>query len=352
VNTNVIEQEDTLKADLEAAIEKTPEKDPVGDVRREERVKADATAEQLREQAKAEVADTPVDQPDTAAAPQASAPSAPRSWSAAVREHWSAVPPEVQAFIAKRENEIARTLQAATEHRRIAERFHQVVAPYQPIIQAEGRRDPFEAVDGLLKTVAVLQVGTPQQKATRMANLVSHYGIDIQLLDHALAGTAPQQSAELKQVEEMLNQRLAPVDNLLQRVNHAEQRREQALNQSIDAELDQFRGTNPEFFEDVRLQMADLMDLYAARNQPLSLADAYKLACQIDPQVSQVVAKRGAGNVSLAMSGNGGHPVPTSVQRKKNAASSVISPPGGAPVNSGEKTLREEIAEQLARAGT
>jgi hypothetical protein len=257
----------------------------------------------------------------------------------------------VQAHISKREHEIARTLQAATEHRRIAERFHAVVAPYQPIMQAEGTNDPFEAVDTLLKTVTVFNIGSPQQKAARMAALVKHYGVDIALLDGELAGITPTQTPELKRVEELLNQRLAPVDSLLSRVNQAEQRREQAMNQSIDAELDHFRGTNPEFFEDVRLQMADLMDLYAARNQPLSLADAYKLACQIDPQVSSVIAKRGTGGGSPAMPGNGGNgAVPTSVQRKRNAASSVISPPGGAAVKSGEKSLREEIEEQLSRA--
>jgi hypothetical protein len=53
-------------------------------------------------------------------------------------------------------------------------------------------------------------------------------------------------------------------------------------------------GADPknEFFDDVRMVMADFLDMAASRNQQMSLQEAYDRACALNPEIAQIMAHR------------------------------------------------------------
>ena len=91
--------------------------------------------------------------------------------------------------------------------------------------------------------------------------------------------------------EQLLQQRLAPFQQFMSQTAAERQRareREQAeLGETISSMAD-----NPKFpyFEDVRAEMGDIIDLSAKRGVYLSLEQAYSRAIAMNPEISQAVA--------------------------------------------------------------
>jgi len=77
------------------------------------------------------------------------------------------------------------------------------------------------------------------------------------------------------------------LDALLQQV-------EQQNADGIRGEVAAFKADGRhEFFDDVRLTMADVMDAAAKRGIEMSMEDAYQRAIMIEPEVRKVVESRG-----------------------------------------------------------
>ena len=114
---------------------------------------------------------------------------APMGFSPEAREEWGATPEKVKQQIIKREQEIATAMQGTAEARRTADTVNKFVGSYQQVLAAEGAGNPMEALEGIVNTVSVLRMGSPQQKAQAMASLVGHYGVDLNTLDSAIAST-------------------------------------------------------------------------------------------------------------------------------------------------------------------
>ena len=248
---------------------------------------------------------------------------APQSWGVAEREAWANIPPEVQAQIDKREKEIGHSLTTTGEARKFQSEFQQTIQPFQSFMQAEGAT-PMQAVGNLLQTAATLQGGSQHQKAQRIAELIGHYGIDINTLDSMLAGEQPDPAQQQNnQMGAMINQAMAPVNNFMQQQQFQNQQAMQASQEATQTEIGTFLGKH-EFAADVRLEMADLMEMAGRRNQTLTLDQAYERALAIRPDIQQVIQQRQAGNV--AQQGN------QSIAQKRNAAVSV---PGGQAMQTG-----------------
>lgn len=259
----------------------------------------------------------------------------PVDWSPALREHWGKLPPEVRQKIADRERHIAVTMQETTAARHLANDFIRAIEPYRGLMAAEGVQNPIQAVEGLMRVTAVLSMGAPQQKAERIAGLVKHYGVDIELLDQALAGSLPAPDPNQQAFQRMLDERMAPVNQLLSRLGQAEQQQGQQMYGQAQQSIEQF-GADPknEFFEDVRYDMADFLDMAAQRGVSMSLKEAYDRACALHPEIQQVIAKRN----------------PVSIQDKRRAATSLPSR-GSSGGGKGEMSLRDEIASHFPDEG-
>lgn len=189
-------------------------------------------------------------------------------------------------------------MQSHAETRKFADRFESIVSPYRAFIESEGA-EPLTAFHDYLKTATMLRTGQPNDKARLVAQLVSQYGVPLQALDHYLAQSiqgggygpqqAPQQPAQQQQFHD------PRLDQLLSRIQANEQ-------QTLTQDIDKFSASpENEFFEDVRLTMADVMDAAAKRGITMSLADAYTRACQIEPEVKKVLDQRATrGSVNQA----------------------------------------------------
>lgn len=229
-------------------------------------------------------------QPGPKAGPKPQGERAPQAWRPDVREHWASLPENVRSEIQRREVEVQRTLQESAEARKNYDAIMRTIQPYEAFIRAENS-NPIQAIDNLMRTGAQLRVGTPAEKAQLVAGIVKQYGIDIEMLDSALAGQAPRVDPQQAAIEQVLNQRLAPVQQMLTQFQQAQLAQQQQVTSAAQSEVAQFLD-RAEFAEDVREDMADLMETAARRGQNLSLADAYKKACLMNDNVRAVIAQR------------------------------------------------------------
>ncbi len=239
--------------------------------------------------------------------------NAPIGFSPESREKWKDVPGVVKEQIQKREKEIETAMRGTAEARRTHTHLSQLANSYAPILAAEGAETPIQAIEGLFKTVAELRVGSPQQTATKMAHLIKHYGVDISMLDQALAGEQVS-SPEVNQMQQMLDQRLAPIQDMVNQQKQGQQQAQQQAQQQVNDELASF-AEKAEFLNDVRYDMADLIDLASKQGRKMSFQEAYDKACSMNTSISKVLAERASAE-ALKNSGE-------KQASKKNASSSV-----------------------------
>jgi hypothetical protein len=226
-------------------------------------------------------------------------------------------------------------MEQTSSQRHLAEQFIRTCEPYQALMQAEGVQHPLQAVDGLLKTTAVLQMGTPGQKAQKLAELFSHYGVDLNLLDQALAGQLPDES---QQAPAPVND--PRIDWMMQQMQAAQQNQNHQVNQQAAQSVNEFAATEPEFYESVRYVMADELDLAAAQGRSLSIEDAYNSACWKNNEIRGILMKR-ENEKALGVGGG--------MTGKRNAASSVTGGKAGDTSQSDVEnmSMRELIAAQF-----
>lgn len=255
-----------------------------------------------------------------APAPQPPELKAPASWTPTAREKWATVDPEVRSEIHRREVEAQRVLQETAGVRDFARQFEQLVRPYEMFIRAENAT-PMQAIQSLLNSAAEMRVGTAQQKVNIVAAIVQQHGVDLSMLDDALAsiynpgaqGGAPRQQAS---PAEFRDPRL---DYFFAQQEQARQQQTQFEEQQLRAGLAQFAQTH-EFYADVADTMADLVDAATRRGQPVDLEKIYLRACQLDESVSTILSQRQAGSRNAPANAQ-------AVLRAKRAAVSVKGDP-------------------------
>ncbi len=336
------EQETSLREDLEAAAAEVEENSEVQEQAAPETAQEEKTEVPGEGEPTAEAAEQDPEPAEPAEpAKPAAAPKPPVDWAPEVKAKFADLDPEVQAAIVERERGINEALQQTADIRHQYDNFNQMISPYLPLMQAEGVSDPAVAIKGLLETTAALQMGNPQQKAQRIAGLIQHYAVDIETLDNLLAGN-PAADPQMSQFEQMLNQRLAPVDQLLQRANQAQAMQAQQQEMEANQTIEQF-AADPKnvHFEAVRTVMADFLDMAGQRGQQMSIQEAYDRACALDPQIAPAVMQERAQQAAQGQQGM--------LAGKKNAASSIHGRPASTntAILSDDMTLRETIAAQL-----
>jgi hypothetical protein len=323
------EPETSLREDMEAAMSEVSERvgEPVNeDDYVEEAPEVKEEKKEVIENVDTAPGDNSAENIQDGDKPGDSEVKAPQSWSPKLREDFAKLPANVQAQINKRETEMSTFLNDGAESRKFGDKMNQTLQPFQAVMSAHGTNDPIQAVQGLMETAAMLQMGTPQQKAQKLADMVQHYGIDIQALDNALSGQ-PQANSEQSALEQMLEQKLAPMNKFMNNVQQNQESSQQQAQQNATTEVGTFEQS-AEFIGDVRNDMADLLDMAASRGQEMSLQQAYDKACAINPEISAVISQRASDDL---IKGN-----VRSTQNKRFAASSIKGSQVGmntAPVN-------------------
>lgn len=329
--------ETSLSEDLESAIDMLEDNDT------HEEEETSVAPEAVEEEASQEEVPEPVqaEQPESAEVEQpaeASPYKPPIDWSPTLKEEWNGLPPNVQEAIAQREHSVQGLMQQTAEDRRTAQTFNNVVGQFRGLMAAEGVQDPMQGITGLLTTTAQLAMGAPQQKAAKIAELINHYGVDISTLDSILAGQQPETSEDAR-LQQLLDQRMQPVNQLLEQMNQQRAQQVQQV-QSVAYESIHEFGADPsnEFFENVRYDMADFLDMAAQQGRQMSLKEAYDRACALNPEIADVLAKRPSRNQQIA--------------QKEAAASSVhgSTTPGGSGENSADLSLRDALEASFGDA--
>jgi hypothetical protein len=262
---------------------------------------------------------------------------APASWSPTARESWGKVPAAAQAQIAKREAEVNQVLQQSSEARKAAQSLNSVLAPHREGLQAAGYNDPFQAISTLFQAESGLRTGSTHDKAQGIANLIKHYGVDITSLDNILSGTQHQQQSNPNtEMQDMMDERMAPFNQYMAQQQQQQQYGVMQQQQEANSQVAEF-GAGKEFMDDVRMDMANIMDAASGRGEVMDMEQAYTIACQIHPDVSSVIKQR--QNQQNIMGTN------KNATQKRAASVSLTGTQGGAGGDNENLSLRDQITE-------
>lgn len=254
---------------------------------------------------------------------------APNSWKPAEREAWAKVPPEARAAIARREKQIEETLSQTDNIRKFSGELARIVQPHMQNIQAVGGT-PLVAIDTLLKTASSLMTGNKEQKANIIAKLIWENGVDVAALDATLVKGKPNEMRTNQDVQMPAWAR--PMFDFMNEAQQGRQRAQQQLQQDAQTEIES--AQDMPFFDDMRQDIADVLEFAAKRGQVMSLQDGYKRALELRTDIKQIVTQR---HIASRKS--------TDLASKKRAASSVRgSSPNGAPGSAKPASRREAIS--------
>lgn len=323
---NLATEETSLSEDLEATIDLLEGSDEEKSTEVEAATEETPETEVPAEEAKAE------DHPEVLETQQPASPyKPPIDWAPGLKREFANLPEEVQKAVWEREQSVNQLMQDTAEDRRTAHSFNQVVGQFRGLMAAEGVHDPMQAVYGLMTTTAQLAMGSKEQRAKKITELIQHYGVDIATLDNMLAGQY-QPNQEEARMEQLLNERMQPVNQLLEQMNQQRAQQVQAVQTQAYQSIDEFgRDPKHEFFHDVRMDMADFLDMAAQRGMQMSLQEAYDRACALNPEISALQAGQPTAGERIA--------------QKEAAASSVSG--RRASSGSGESTENMGIREAL-----
>lgn len=260
------------------------------------------------------------------------------------REHWASVPDAVKAEIVRREREVNQTLQESAESRKFADAVLKTVQPYEAFIRAENS-NPLQAIDNLMATAARLRTAPAHDIANLVAGIVNQFGTGrfgnqfIDMLDGALAGQTAQANPQDMALQSALQRELGPMKQMMTQWQQSIQAQQSQLQQAAASEVEQFISS-VEFGEDLRNDMADIMELAQRKGQEITLQEAYKRAAMMNPEVSKVLIARRKNQQAQKQNGV--------AQKAKAAASSVSGAPAmGAPQQTPD-SIRSAIESAIA----
>ena len=261
---------------------------------------------------------------------------APQSWSAADRAHWDKIPAEVQAVIARREEEAHRGITSMGQDAAFGRKVNEVVSPYLPMIRAEGG-DPVGAVQSLLQTAYTLRAGNPEQKVQMFQHLAQQFGVDLQAVQAGAQQVDPQVAS--------LRQELAQLRGHLQQGEQQQHQQVQAHAQQL---IEAFAADpKNEFYG----QVAPMMGQLILSGQASDMQDAYDKACWAMPDVRSTILTRQTADAEAKRAAE----AKARADAKRRAAGSISGSPG-APVSTTTTaanqnlSLRDELRANLRAA--
>jgi hypothetical protein len=168
-------------------------------------------------------------------------------------------------------------------------------------------------------------MGTPQQKAATIANLIKQFDVSVTDLDAILVGEQPQTPAQPAPTQQDVQQAVAQA--LAQQHQHQQM-------QVQGTTLQQFaQDPKHEFYDDVKGDMADYMEMRARHNDYPTLEEAYNRACMMNDDIRNILESRKS----------------QANQQRKAAASSISGTPSAPPAQSEPGSIREAIEMAMAQ---
>lgn len=260
---------------------------------------------------------------------------APLGWGVQRDTLWAKTPPDVRAAIDKREREIQHGMSQAGTVRKIAEEYHQVIMPFENIIK-HMNTTPREAITNVMQTATALIVGTQEQKCAVLTEMIQRYGVDVVAFDKVLTAALQKGDGKLAYIggnpapnTQPLDPRLKPLFAMEERLRNSEIQRQEGLKREA-AEIVTKLQDKP-YFDDVRDDMADIMEISAKRGYVMTVEEAYTKATQLHPEVSKLIVKTPTQRTPS-----------DALARARKASSTVRGAPGG-PVSGAKADRRAQL---------
>lgn len=260
----------------------------------------------------------------------------PQSWSATEKAHWDKIPAEVQAVIARREEEAHRGITALGQDAALGKKLKDVINPYLPMIRAEGG-DEAGAVRDLLQTAYILRTANAEQKLGVIRHIAGQFGVDL-----AVAAQGAQQvNPELQSLRQELAQIKGHFANTEQQQHQQVQGQAQAVIEAFVAD------PKNEFYEQVKPVMASLL----IGGQAKDMQEAYDMACHANPDVRSTILTRQTADAEAKRAAE----AKAKADAKRRAAGSISGSPAGTvsttTTANQNLSLRDEL-RQAMRAAT
>ena len=275
---------------------------------------------------------------------------APQSWKGEAKQLWEQLPLQVRQEVARRERDIQTSLQASAQDRAKVQEVSQVLAPHMDRINRHYNGNPMEAINGLLQAEHMLTVAPPVDRARFIANMIQQFQVDISTLDSILAGQpAPQHAQQQSNIEQLLEQRLAPVQQFIQRQQEQENRQRQQVQQEAAHTVESMAvdADNYPYFDEVREDMADMIELSARRGVALSLEDAYARTVRMNDGLFNASTVRDSSQAATQAALDAHR----AAQAAKGASVSVGGSPTGTGRNAGNPADLRGIIENAFGGG-
>lgn len=267
----------------------------------------------------------------------------PASWRPTERESWSQVPKAARDAVERREREIEAAMRDSSQARQEWGRFREMLRPYEQVMAMNGSTDPVQSAGNLFRTAAVLQMGTPHQKAQMTAQVIAQFGVEPDLVAAYLSGQVPGGQPMQQQAP-----RDPRVDMLLARMEQARQQNQASKEARLEREVEKLAATAP-YFEDVREQMASIIEVWNGQgkvsedNLPEIIKKAYDVAVRMDDNIAEAERQRADAEKAKAAQAE--------VEKARAAASSIRGQPtigGNGPAPKGRReTLERALDEQM-----
>ena len=253
----------------------------------------------------------------------------PSSWKPATRELWGNLPLEVRQEITRREEDALRGASRLQEQFAPLREIQQHMEPIVKELQQLGV-SPAQHIDTVMATERRLRTSDLPSKFEALLGIADTYGIPLREIVNRSVG---------QEVLRSPNQQQMQIPQELQReIQGIKQWQEQQEQAYVNNEVSQFGGQQ-EFFQDVRLHMADLIEKGVAAD----LNQAYEMATWANPEIRGIMIDRQArGSTSQQVQ-----------TRQARASSANIKPSGRVHVDiddGAEDSIADTVRKEWSRS--
>lgn len=262
--------------------------------------------------------------------------AAPQSWRLGARQDWEKAPPSIKQEVWRREQELQRTMQQAAPARRFQQEMERTLAPIAPAAQARGTT-PQALISSYVQFDQALTSRDPTTQAHAVAQVIKAYGVDIETLAKAIDGQLGPSMNNARQE--------ARFDPEVERARIRQEMRSEIEAQSHQQRVAEFsKKADPTLFnEEIRHDMAALIEAAAARGVDLSLEDAYNRAVRANPDAWAITQQREQAKAA---------PTQQQATAKAMAAGSSVKSRSASPVGGESKgnSIRDDLEAVAAIA--
>lgn len=339
---------DTMRAMLEKI--RADETAPSDDAVKADRARA-PDGKFAKQEAVAPVADqvaAPTDQATSVVAPaapadQVAAPTeavvAPSSWTGPAKAEFAKASPIIQQEVLRREQQMHNGIAQYKEAANYGQEIFKTLQPYEQNIRA-ANVTPAVAIREMFAVDHALRNGSPQEKINVLANVARNYGID-------LSQGMPQAQPIDPNFQHLQNQ-LQTTQQQLQQITAERQNQEQsALNSQIEAAKE-----GRPHFDNLRLEMAALIQAAHENGEKLELNDAYDRAVWAHPTYrAEMLTKQQAdqAKADAAQRAEAAAKVAAAAVAAKAAASTNVAKRGTLQAQGAVGTMQDTMRETLER---